>query len=100
MKIVNSQHSILNKDTIATIGTFDGVHIGHQKILKSLINIAKENELESVVLTFFPHPRMVLQKDSGIKLTTLYAEPAIGGNTPRLSPFDTNFKEDIMASGR
>ena len=68
LKIVTSQHSALKKDSIATIGTFDGVHIGHQKILKSLIDNAKENDLESVVLTFFPHPRMVLQKDSKIKL--------------------------------
>ncbi|PLB17951.1 bifunctional riboflavin kinase/FAD synthetase [Mariniflexile rhizosphaerae] len=54
--------------TIVTIGTFDGVHVGHQKIIKRLINIGKQTQLKSVILTFFPHPRMVLQKDSGIKL--------------------------------
>ncbi|WP_445737911.1 bifunctional riboflavin kinase/FAD synthetase [Mariniflexile sp.] len=54
--------------TIVTIGTFDGVHIGHQKIIKRLINNGKDANLKSVILTFFPHPRMVLQKDSGIKL--------------------------------
>lgn len=54
--------------TIVTIGTFDGVHVGHQKIIKRLINIGKQIHLKSVILTFFPHPRMVLQKDSGIKL--------------------------------
>jgi riboflavin kinase/FMN adenylyltransferase len=54
--------------TIVTIGTFDGVHVGHQKIIKRLINIGKQTHLKSVILTFFPHPRMVLQKDSGIKL--------------------------------
>ncbi len=54
--------------TAMTIGTFDGVHIGHRKILKRLINDAKSSGLKSTVLTFFPHPRMVLQKDTDIKL--------------------------------
>lgn len=54
--------------TVITIGTFDGVHIGHQKIVKRLINAGKLEGLKSVILTFFPHPRMVLQKDSNIKL--------------------------------
>ena len=54
--------------TVVTIGTFDGVHIGHQKIIKRLINTGKDEGLQSVILTFFPHPRMVLQKDSNIKL--------------------------------
>ncbi|MFD1161260.1 bifunctional riboflavin kinase/FAD synthetase [Hwangdonia seohaensis] len=54
--------------TVVTIGTFDGVHIGHQKIVKRLINAGKLEGLKSVILTFFPHPRMVLQKDSSIKL--------------------------------
>ncbi|MFI1744568.1 bifunctional riboflavin kinase/FAD synthetase [Thalassobellus sediminis] len=56
------------ESTVVTIGTFDGVHIGHQKIIKHLINTGKEEGLNSVILTFFPHPRMVLQKDSNIKL--------------------------------
>lgn len=56
------------KPTVVTIGTFDGVHIGHQKIIKRLINTGKLEGLQSVILTFFPHPRMVLQKDSNIKL--------------------------------
>ena len=64
--------SISNYDkahpTAITIGTFDGVHIGHRKILERLINNAKVLELKSTVLTYFPHPRMVLQKDVSIKL--------------------------------
>ena len=54
-----------SKNTVVTIGTFDGVHIGHQKIVNRLVNHA---ELDSVILTFFPHPRMVLQQDNTIKL--------------------------------
>ncbi|PRX57343.1 bifunctional riboflavin kinase/FAD synthetase [Flagellimonas meridianipacifica] len=54
--------------TAVTIGTFDGVHIGHRKILERLINDAKTAGHKSTVLTFFPHPRMVLQKDTEIKL--------------------------------
>lgn len=56
------------KPTIITIGTFDGVHIGHQKIIEQLVDTASVEGLQSCVLTFFPHPRMVLQKDANIKL--------------------------------
>ena len=51
-----------------TIGTFDGVHVGHQKIIEQLVATAKKENSRSVLLTFFPHPRMVLQKDNSIKL--------------------------------
>ncbi|MEM0933953.1 MAG: adenylyltransferase/cytidyltransferase family protein, partial [Bacteroidota bacterium] len=60
--------------TAVTIGTFDGVHIGHRKILERLINNAKQSGLKSTVLTFFPHPRIVLQKDTEIKLLNTLEE--------------------------
>ena len=60
--------------TAITIGTFDGVHIGHRKILDRLIKNAATLDLKSTVLTFFPHPRMVLQKDSDIKLLNTIGE--------------------------
>lgn len=50
-------------NAVVTQGTFDGVHIGHQKILDRVRNIATQKGGESVLLTFFPHPRMVLQPD-------------------------------------
>ena len=65
-------HNIANyrpkKTAILTIGTFDGVHIGHQKIISDLVAKAKKEDLCAVVLTFFPHPRMVLQKESQLKM--------------------------------
>ncbi len=62
------------ENTAITIGTFDGVHIGHKQILKRLINNAKKTGFKSTVLTFFPHPRMVLQKDTEIKLLNTLSE--------------------------
>ena len=64
-------------NAVVTIGTFDGVHIGHQKIVKRLVKIGKNNNLQSVVLTFFPHPRMVLQKDANIQLINTIDEKAL-----------------------
>ncbi|TXK78459.1 bifunctional riboflavin kinase/FAD synthetase [Mesonia sp. K4-1] len=66
-------NTIINP-SVVTIGTFDGVHIGHQKIIDRLIDVAKKNHLESAILTFFPHPRMVLQKEVGIKLINTIEE--------------------------
>ena len=62
------------KSTIITIGTFDGVHLGHQKILKKLNVEAENNGLESSVLTFFPHPRTVLNPNSSLKLINTIEE--------------------------
>lgn len=54
---------------VLTIGTFDGVHIGHQKILQQVKKEAEKIGGESVLFTFFPHPRMVLYPEShGLKL--------------------------------
>ena len=56
-------------NAVVTIGTFDGVHLGHRKIISRLCELASEQNGESVVLTFFPHPRMVLHpKNHGLKL--------------------------------
>lgn len=51
-----------DKNTVLTVGTFDGVHRGHSTILNRLKEISKENSLRTVVLTMEPHPRIVLQK--------------------------------------
>ncbi|MBU2949905.1 bifunctional riboflavin kinase/FAD synthetase [Tamlana agarivorans] len=73
-KVKNIETYKSEEPAVVTIGTFDGVHIGHQKIIKRLINTGKEDGLKSVILTFFPHPRMVLQKDSNIKLINTIKE--------------------------
>ena len=69
MKIIHSTSNFpSHKKSFVTIGTFDGVHVGHQKILQNLIRSAKKENAKSVLLTFFPHPRMVLQKNVTIEL--------------------------------
>lgn len=57
-----------NYPTVVTIGTFDGVHVGHRKIIDKLVANANANKLNSTILTFFPHPRMVLQQANELKL--------------------------------
>ena len=54
--------------TVLTIGTFDGVHLGHQKIVERVVTTAHQEGLLATVFTFFPHPRMVVQHDKGLKL--------------------------------
>jgi len=56
------------KPSVVTVGTFDGVHLGHQSIISRLVQSAKKENKTSVLLTFYPHPRMVLQSDVPLKL--------------------------------
>jgi len=76
VKIFRSAKEFISdeKNSIVTIGTFDGVHIGHKEIIKNLVENARQNNDKSVILTFFPHPRMVIQKGSNIKLLTTLDE--------------------------
>lgn len=76
MKIKSAADYDQIKDSVVTIGTFDGVHVGHQKIIKRLVAIAHAEQLQALVLTFFPHPRMVVQKDTSIKLINTIDEKA------------------------
>ena len=63
------------KNPVVTTGTFDGVHLGHQKIISRLKNVAANENGETVLLTFFPHPRMVLfPEDNDLKLLSNQAE--------------------------
>ncbi len=61
MKIIQNNIQARNiKNAVVTIGTFDGVHLGHQAIFKEMRRLAKEVDGETVVVTFYPHPRQVL----------------------------------------
>jgi riboflavin kinase/FMN adenylyltransferase len=84
------------KKTIVTIGTFDGVHIGHQKIIEKLIQETKKADCESLILTFFPHPKMVLNGSSSIKLLNTINEKSsllekMGLDNLVIHPFDKKF---------
>ena len=76
MKIKSAADYDQIKESIVTIGTFDGVHLGHQKIINKLIWIANAENLQALVLTFFPHPRIVVQEDTTIKLINTIDEKA------------------------
>ncbi len=62
------------ENVILTIGNYDGVHYGHQQIIKRIIDLAKVHHTESVLLTFHPHPRLVLQPNFDLKLITTIEE--------------------------
>lgn len=69
MKVYYSLQDFTALDfAVVTTGTFDGVHIGHRKILKQLTDVAQRHGGESVLLTFYPHPRKVLQPDLELKM--------------------------------
>lgn len=53
------------KSSIITLGTFDGLHLGHKKIIDTVITLAQKNNKNSVLITFEPHPRIILNKISG-----------------------------------
>ncbi|MEG1935246.1 MAG: hypothetical protein RR141_04570, partial [Rikenellaceae bacterium] len=60
---------------IATIGSYDGVHVGHRTILHRMITIAKEQHLETAVITFDPHPRLFIEgENSNLKILSTIEE--------------------------
>ena len=99
MQILSNLFEIkLNKATIATIGTFDGIHIGHQKILNSLVRFAEESGLKSVVITFDPHPRKIISKKNSIELINTIEEKkeklkTLGIDYLIVQKFDEKFSE-------
>ena len=85
-----------DKRSVVTIGTFDGIHLGHQEILSRLIKSSKNKDLNSVVLTFFPHPRIILNKYNDVKMIDTLDEKIIhldeiGIDSLIIHPFDKNF---------
>jgi riboflavin kinase/FMN adenylyltransferase len=81
------------KRTVVTIGNFDGVHLGHQKILGGVTKRARANDLESAILTFYPHPAQVLRPEAAPTLLMtleqrLAAFDAMGINAALVLQFD------------
>lgn len=85
------------ENAVVTIGTFDGVHIGHRKIIAKIRELAQEIGGETVILTFFPHPRMILHpEDQDLKLITTINEKAellegLGIDHLIVTPFSRDF---------
>ena len=68
MKIIKDKSSVKSIGyTIATIGYFDGIHLGHKKIINEIVRQAKQKNGTSILITFWPHPRTVLQNNSKIE---------------------------------
>lgn len=84
-------------NAVVTIGTFDGVHLGHRKILSRIRELADALDGETVVLTFFPHPRMILHpEDESLKLINAINEKAelleqLGIDHLIITPFSRDF---------
>lgn len=75
LKLYNGINNFQAKNPVVTIGTFDGVHLGHRKVIEQLNEIAKDSDGESVLFTFYPHPRLVVSKDaSNLRLLTTLEE--------------------------
>lgn len=85
------------ENAVVTIGTFDGVHFGHSKIISRLTEVARQTGGESVILTFFPHPRMILHpEDANLKLINTIDEKAellerLGVDHLIITPFTRDF---------
>lgn len=65
MHVYKLADATLDRPSIVTIGVFDGVHRGHQDLIRRLVDAARERDYAAVVLTFFPHPDLVLREQTG-----------------------------------
>jgi len=89
------------KNAIVTIGTFDGVHQGHRQIIAGIKELAKQTGGETVILTFFPHPRMIIHpEDQTLKLITTIHERAalleqLGVDHLIITPFSRDFSNQL-----
>jgi riboflavin kinase/FMN adenylyltransferase len=84
-------------NAVATIGTFDGVHFGHRKIISRLVETARATGGETVILTFFPHPRLILDPENqDLKMINTINEKAaileeLGVDHLIITPFTRDF---------
>ena len=64
----------LKSPSVITVGTFDGIHLGHQKLIKKVLDISKKENLNSIILSFHPHPKIVLNNNPEISLLNTLEE--------------------------
>tara|TARA_Y200000002_G_scaffold145467_1_gene120307 strand:- start:23951 stop:24886 length:936 start_codon:yes stop_codon:yes gene_type:complete len=74
LKSLNIKDYNDNIPSVITVGTFDGIHLGHRKLIEKVLDISESENLRSIVLTFDPHPRVVLNNDNNISLLTTLEE--------------------------
>ncbi|ATA67329.1 riboflavin biosynthesis protein RibF [Capnocytophaga cynodegmi] len=97
-EITDISNFTAEKGSVVTIGTFDGIHLGHQKIIKKLIENAKKQDLLATIFTFFPHPRTIIQKDDSLKLIHTLEEKkqileSLGVDQLIICPFNESFSK-------
>ena len=97
-KIYNASNYCSVSTSVVTIGTFDGVHLGHKKILEKLNQNAIKLNSKSLVMTFFPHPRMVLNDNPNVKLLNTLEEKQsllekVNVNVLVIQPFTNEFSQ-------
>ncbi len=96
-KLVYLSNVQYDSETVLTVGTFDGVHVGHRRIIRRVLEKAEEKDLRSVIVTFDPHPRNIIDPGSdGIRLLTTLKERCqlleeIGIHEMVVIPFDRDF---------
>ncbi|OBP42571.1 riboflavin biosynthesis protein RibF [Riemerella anatipestifer] len=97
MKVISSISEYKNTSpTALSIGMFDGVHLGHQSIIKNLKKISDEKNLSSGLLTFWPHPRTIFNPNENLKLlNTLTEKTSLIENLGVDFLFLQNFDEDF-----
>ncbi len=102
MKIYNHINDFQRlNNAVVTIGTFDGVHQGHRQIIARLKELARQTGGETVILTFFPHPRMIIHpEDQDLKLITTIHERAalleqLGVDHLIITPFSRDFSNQL-----
>ncbi|MDR9418424.1 bifunctional riboflavin kinase/FAD synthetase [Gracilimonas sp.] len=96
-KLIELKNIERNPNTVVTVGTFDGVHIGHRKLMETVVEKANERNARSLVVTFDPHPREIINPgEDGIKMLTTLKERCeiledLGIDVLLVIPFDRDF---------
>ena len=85
-----------NKNTIVTLGTFDGIHLGHKEIIETVVKKASDSDSRSFLITFDPHPRKIVSKDNQVKLlSTLDEKLEIVKSLGMQNVFVVNFTKEF-----